>query len=171
MCPLGCRFIVVFVFNVQPTAKVIWRRCHGLKSHPTVWWSRESTCDPWFTRGAVNRLHRFIVLVLVTELEYQNLPSFDIKKRTNRHSHCKNAQIVTLFVYGPEYTSEFMNLNMWMIYFAWQHGLSMSIKVATWAACCCECIPSKCVDIKLTCRCHSVVPWLLWHNLICEAIL
>ena len=28
---------VVFVFNVQPTAKVIWRRDHGLKSHQTDW--------------------------------------------------------------------------------------------------------------------------------------
>ena len=34
----GVRFIVVvFVFNVPPTAKVIWRRGHGLKSHPTDW--------------------------------------------------------------------------------------------------------------------------------------
>ena len=29
--------VVVFVFNVPPTAKVIWRRGHGLKSHPTDW--------------------------------------------------------------------------------------------------------------------------------------
>ena len=28
--------VVVFLFNV-PTAKVIWRRGHGLKSHPTDW--------------------------------------------------------------------------------------------------------------------------------------
>ena len=28
---------VVFVFNVPPRAKVIWRRGHGLKSHPTDW--------------------------------------------------------------------------------------------------------------------------------------
>ena len=27
--------VVVFIFNVPPTAKVIWRRSHGLKSHPT----------------------------------------------------------------------------------------------------------------------------------------
>ena len=27
--------IVVFVFNVPPTAKVIWRRGHSLKSDPT----------------------------------------------------------------------------------------------------------------------------------------
>ena len=27
----------VFVFNVLQTAKVIWRRGHGLKSHPTDW--------------------------------------------------------------------------------------------------------------------------------------
>ena len=27
--------VVVFVFNFPPTAKVIWRRGHGLKSHPT----------------------------------------------------------------------------------------------------------------------------------------
>ena len=26
-----------FVFNVSPTAKVIWRRVHGLKSNPTDW--------------------------------------------------------------------------------------------------------------------------------------
>ena len=30
-------FVVLFVFNVPPTAKVIWRRGHGLKSHPTDW--------------------------------------------------------------------------------------------------------------------------------------
>ena len=29
--------VVVFVFNVPPTAKVIRRRGHGLKSHPTDW--------------------------------------------------------------------------------------------------------------------------------------
>ena len=29
--------VVVFVFNVPPTAKVIWRRGHSLKSHPTDW--------------------------------------------------------------------------------------------------------------------------------------
>ena len=29
--------VVVFVFNVPPTAKVIWRWGHGLKSHPTDW--------------------------------------------------------------------------------------------------------------------------------------
>ena len=31
------QFVVVVVFNVPPTAKVIWRRGHGLKSHPTDW--------------------------------------------------------------------------------------------------------------------------------------
>ena len=30
-------FVVVFVLNVPPTAEVIWRRGHGLKSHPTDW--------------------------------------------------------------------------------------------------------------------------------------
>ena len=29
--------VVVFVFNAPPTAKVIWRRGHGLNSHPTDW--------------------------------------------------------------------------------------------------------------------------------------
>ena len=29
--------VVVFVFNVPPTAKVVWRRGHGLKSHRTDW--------------------------------------------------------------------------------------------------------------------------------------
>ena len=29
--------VVVFVFNVPPTAKVIRRRGHGLKSHLTDW--------------------------------------------------------------------------------------------------------------------------------------
>ena len=27
--------VVVFVFNVQPAAKVMWGRGRGLKSHPT----------------------------------------------------------------------------------------------------------------------------------------
>ena len=35
--PLICIVVVVFVFNVPPKAKVIWRRGHGLKSHPTDW--------------------------------------------------------------------------------------------------------------------------------------
>ena len=30
-------FVVVFVFNVPPIAKVIWRRGHSFKSHPTDW--------------------------------------------------------------------------------------------------------------------------------------
>ena len=34
--------VVVFVFNVPPTAKVIWRWGHALKSHPTDWRIRES---------------------------------------------------------------------------------------------------------------------------------
>ena len=38
--------VVGFVFNVPPTAKVIWRQGHGLKSHPTAWWSRESNLQP-----------------------------------------------------------------------------------------------------------------------------
>ena len=29
--------VVVFVFNILPTAKVIWRPGHALKSHPTDW--------------------------------------------------------------------------------------------------------------------------------------
>ena len=41
--PINFRYsIVVFVFNIPPTAKVIWRRGHSLKSHPTDQWSRES---------------------------------------------------------------------------------------------------------------------------------
>ena len=29
--------VSVFVFNVPPTAKVIWRQGHGLKFHQTDW--------------------------------------------------------------------------------------------------------------------------------------
>ena len=38
--------VVVLVFNVPPTTKVIWRRGHGLKSHPTDRRSRESNLRP-----------------------------------------------------------------------------------------------------------------------------
>ena len=31
------KVVVVFVFNVPPTAKVIWRQSHNLKSHLTDW--------------------------------------------------------------------------------------------------------------------------------------
>ena len=31
----GIKHVVVFVFNVPPTDEVIWRRGHGLRSHPT----------------------------------------------------------------------------------------------------------------------------------------
>ena len=34
---ISCIVVVVFVFNVPPTVKVISRRGHGLKSHPTDW--------------------------------------------------------------------------------------------------------------------------------------
>ena len=54
--------VVVFVFNVPPTAKVIWRRGHGLKSHPTGWWNRESNLRPLVYKARVlsttpRRLH------------------------------------------------------------------------------------------------------------------
>ena len=43
----GCiSVVVVFVLNVPSTAKVIWRRGHGLKTHPTDWWSQESNLRP-----------------------------------------------------------------------------------------------------------------------------
>ena len=38
--------LLCFGFNVPPTAKVIWRRGHSLKSHPTDWKSRESNPRP-----------------------------------------------------------------------------------------------------------------------------
>ena len=37
---------VVFVFNVPPTAQVIWRRGHDLKSRLTDWLSRGSNLQP-----------------------------------------------------------------------------------------------------------------------------
>ena len=45
--------VVVLVFNVPPTAKVIWRRDHGLKSHPTDRRSRESNL-----RSLVNKIDK-----------------------------------------------------------------------------------------------------------------
>ena len=38
--------VVVFVFNVPTTAKVIWKRGHSLKSHPTDLCSRGSKLRP-----------------------------------------------------------------------------------------------------------------------------
>ena len=45
---MDCRVVVVvvFVFNVPPTAKVIRRRGQCLKSHTTDWWSRGSNMRP-----------------------------------------------------------------------------------------------------------------------------
>ena len=34
---LKVKLLLGFVFNVPPTAKVIWRQGHGLKSHLTDW--------------------------------------------------------------------------------------------------------------------------------------
>ena len=37
-CTEKCGLLMLMlVFNVPPTAKVIWRRGQGLKSHPTDW--------------------------------------------------------------------------------------------------------------------------------------
>ena len=38
--------VVVFVLNIPPATKVIWRLGNGLKSHPTDWWSRGSNLRP-----------------------------------------------------------------------------------------------------------------------------
>ena len=34
---ISCSVVGVFVKHVPPTAKVIWRQGHGLKSHPADW--------------------------------------------------------------------------------------------------------------------------------------
>ena len=41
---LSC--VCEFVFNVPPTAKVIWRQGHSLESHPTDWRSQLSNSGP-----------------------------------------------------------------------------------------------------------------------------
>ena len=49
--------VVVFVFNVPPTAKVIWRRVHGLSLIRQTGEAGDRNCDPWFTRQVVYPLH------------------------------------------------------------------------------------------------------------------
>ena len=43
---LSCALVIEFVFNVPPTAKVIWRQGHGLESHPTDWRTQGSNSGP-----------------------------------------------------------------------------------------------------------------------------
>ena len=50
---------ILLCFNVPPTAKVIWRWGHGLKSHPTDWWSWESS---------LSTPQRLLVYILVPAL-------------------------------------------------------------------------------------------------------
>ena len=47
-----CSYVVVLVFEVPSTDKVIWRRGHGLKSHPTDWKSLESNLRPLVYKGS-----------------------------------------------------------------------------------------------------------------------
>ena len=54
-CLCACLFIV----NVSSTANVIWRRVHGLESHPTYRRNWGRTCDPWFTRRVICPLLTF----------------------------------------------------------------------------------------------------------------
>ena len=63
--------VVVFVFNVPPTAKVIWRRGHGLKSHPTDWRSRESNLRPlvYKASGLSTTPRRLLALVYKTGIK------------------------------------------------------------------------------------------------------
>ena len=49
--------IVVVVFNIPPTAIVIWSQGHGLKSHPIDGEARDRTCEPYLTRQVVYPLH------------------------------------------------------------------------------------------------------------------
>ena len=52
-----CVCVCVFLFNIPPTAKVIWRWGHSLKSHPTDWRSWGSNMGSLGTRQMVYRLH------------------------------------------------------------------------------------------------------------------
>ena len=45
------------VFNVPPTAKVIWRRGQSFSLIRQTGEAGNRTCDPWFTRQAVYPLH------------------------------------------------------------------------------------------------------------------
>ena len=44
-------------FNVLSSAKVIWRREHGLENYQTDWRSKESNSEPLGTRPVVYRRH------------------------------------------------------------------------------------------------------------------
>ena len=61
-------FVVAFVFNPPPTAKVIWRRGHGLKSHLTDWWSRESNLRPlvYKASGLSTTLQRLLLTFVLS---------------------------------------------------------------------------------------------------------
>ena len=48
---------LTFVFNIPPTAKVIWRRATAKFLIRQTGEPREPTCDPWFTRQVVYPLH------------------------------------------------------------------------------------------------------------------
>ena len=56
----------MLVFNVPPTAKVIWRWGHGLKSHPTDWRSRESNLRPLVYKASdlSTTPQRLLILIL-----------------------------------------------------------------------------------------------------------
>ena len=62
---------VVLVFNFPPTAKVIWRRGHGLKSHPTDWRSRESNLRPLvYKASGLSTTPQRLLYRCLTSLQY-----------------------------------------------------------------------------------------------------
>ena len=70
----------MFVFNVPPTAKVIWRWGHGLKSQPTDWRSWESNLRPLVYKAS--GLSTIPQRLLALDSESQSCPSDPSFKRS-----------------------------------------------------------------------------------------
>ena len=84
-------FVVVLVFNVPPTAKVIWRRGHGLKSHPTDWRSRESNLRPlvYKASGLSTTPQRFLKIWFTGRVICYDIDRLNIYRNHNLLGHKK----------------------------------------------------------------------------------
>ena len=57
-CADWFQWVSAFLFDIPPTAKVIWRWGNGLDSHPTGWRNFGSNSGPLGTRQKVYPLHQ-----------------------------------------------------------------------------------------------------------------
>ena len=91
-------FVNEFVFNIPPTAKVIWRRDHSLRVSLTDWKSLRSNSGPLGTRQVVYPLHHGSFCKIELTRKYEDCAvdksTFTLTTNANRYRNTNSIQSV-----------------------------------------------------------------------------